>query len=81
MDVKVVTLAEKPIAQSSEYIATLKSLRSTTIQPQVEGIVTRVLVASGARVRPGQTILQLEASKRRRRSRASCRGAPRSSPK
>jgi RND family efflux transporter MFP subunit len=63
MDVKVVTLAEKPIAQSSEYIATLKSLRSTTIQPQVEGIVTRVLVASGARVRPGQPILQLEASK------------------
>jgi RND family efflux transporter MFP subunit len=63
MDVKVVTLAEKPIAQSSEYIATLKSLRSTTIQPQVEGIVTRVHVASGARVRPGQPILQLEASK------------------
>ncbi|HEX2443844.1 MAG TPA: efflux RND transporter periplasmic adaptor subunit [Vicinamibacterales bacterium] len=63
MDVKVVTLAEKPIPQSSEYIATLKSLRSTTIQSQVEGIVTRVLVASGARVRPGQTILQLEASK------------------
>jgi RND family efflux transporter MFP subunit len=63
MGVKVVTLAEKPIAQSSEYIATLRSLHSTTIQPQVEGIVTRVLVASGARVRPGQPILQLDAAK------------------
>jgi RND family efflux transporter MFP subunit len=63
MGVKVVTLAEKPIAQSSEYIATVRSLRSTTIQPQVDGIVTRVLVRSGARVGPGQPILQLEAAK------------------
>jgi RND family efflux transporter MFP subunit len=63
MGVKVVTLAEKPIAQSSEFIATVRSLRSTTIQPQVDGIVTRVLVRSGARVGPGQLILQLDAAK------------------
>jgi RND family efflux transporter MFP subunit len=63
MGVKVVTLAEKPIAQSSEYIATLRSLRSTTIQPLVDGLVTRIFVASGARVKPGQPILQLEADK------------------
>jgi RND family efflux transporter MFP subunit len=63
MGVKVVTLSEKPIAQSSEYIATLRSLRSTTIQPLVDGLVTRIFVASGARVKPGQPILQLEADK------------------
>ncbi|MGH9331133.1 MAG: efflux RND transporter periplasmic adaptor subunit [Vicinamibacterales bacterium] len=63
MGVRVVKLAQKPIAQTSEYISTLRSLRSTTIQPQVEGLVTRVLVASGARVRPGQPILQLYADK------------------
>lgn len=63
MAVKAVTLAEKPIAQTSEYIATLRSLRSTTIQPLVDGLVTRIFVASGARVKPGQPILQLEADK------------------
>ncbi len=63
MGVKVVTLAEKPIAQSSEYIATLRSMRSTTIMPLAEGLVTRIFVVSGARVKPGQPILQLEADK------------------
>jgi RND family efflux transporter MFP subunit len=61
--VKVVTLAQKPIAETSEYIATLRSLRSTTVQPQVDGLITRIFVASGTRVRPGQPILQLEADK------------------
>jgi RND family efflux transporter MFP subunit len=63
MGVKVVTLAQKPIAETSEYIATLRSLRSTTVQPQVDGLVTRIFVASGARVKPGQPIMQLEADK------------------
>jgi RND family efflux transporter MFP subunit len=63
MAVKVVTLAEKPIAQTSEYIATLRSMRSTTIMPLADGLVTRIFVLSGARVKPGQPILQLEADK------------------
>jgi RND family efflux transporter MFP subunit len=63
MAVKVVTLAEKPIAQTSEYIATLRSMRSTTIMPLADGLVTRIFVVSGARVKPGQPILQLEADK------------------
>jgi len=63
MGVKVVMLAEKPIAQSSEYIATLRSMRSTTIMPLADGLITRIFVVSGARVKPGQPILQLEADK------------------
>ena len=63
MGVKVVTLAEKPIAQSSEYIATLRSMRSTTIMPLADGLVTRIFVVSGARVKPGQPILQLESDR------------------
>jgi RND family efflux transporter MFP subunit len=63
MSVKVVILTQKPIAETSEYIATLRSLRSMTVQPQVDGLVTRIFVASGARVKPGQPILQLEADK------------------
>lgn len=63
MGVKVVTLAQKPLAETSEYIATLRSLRSTTIQPQVDGFVTRVFVRSGARVAPGQPLVQIDADK------------------
>jgi RND family efflux transporter MFP subunit len=63
MSVKVVTLAQKPIAQTSEYIAMLRSLRSTTIQPQVDGFVRRIFVASGARVAPGQPLVQIDADK------------------
>ena len=49
----IVTLAPKPIAETSEFIATLRSLRSTTVQPEVEGIVTRIFVKAGDRVRAG----------------------------
>ena len=47
---KTVTLAATPIEDASEFIATLRSLRSTTVQPEVEGIVTRIFVKSGDRV-------------------------------
>lgn len=64
-DVKTVTLAPKPIPQSSEYVATIRSLRSTTIQPQVEGLVTQIFVKAGDRVRTGQPLLQIDAEKQR----------------
>jgi RND family efflux transporter MFP subunit len=62
-DVKTVTLAPKPVPQSSEFVATIRSLRSTTIQPQVEGLVTRIFVKSGDRVRAGQPLLQIDPDK------------------
>ena len=51
MPVEVVTLAERAVEQTTEYIGTVKSRRSTTIQPQVEGFLTRIAVRSGDRVR------------------------------
>ena len=39
-----------PIEDASEYVASLKSLRSTTIQPQIDGQITRILVTAGERV-------------------------------
>ena len=62
-DVKTVTLAPKPIPQSSEFVATVRSLRSTTIQPQVEGLVTQIFVKAGDRVRAGQPLLQIDPDK------------------
>jgi RND family efflux transporter MFP subunit len=64
-DVTTVLLEPKPIAQSSEYVATIRSLRSTTVQPQVEGIVRQVFVRAGDRVRTGQAILQIDPDKQR----------------
>ena len=61
--VEIVTVEEKPIAQTSEFIATLRSLRSTTIQPEVEGLVTRIFVKSGDRVRAGDPLVQINAER------------------
>jgi len=60
MDVRTITLAEKPVPQSSEFVATVRSLRSTTIQPQVEGFVRQILVQAGDRVRAGQPLVQID---------------------
>ena len=61
MPVEVVALAERPVEQTTEFVGTIKSRRSTTVQPQVEGFVTRILVRSGDRVRPGTPLMQIDA--------------------
>jgi RND family efflux transporter MFP subunit len=61
--VALLTLQEKPIEQASEFIATLSSLRTTTIQPEVEGVVTRIFVKPGDRVRVGTPLVQINADK------------------
>jgi RND family efflux transporter MFP subunit len=63
MGVKTLTLEQKPIEQTSEFIATARSLRSTTVQPDAEGLVTKILVKSGDRVRAGTPLVQINADK------------------
>ncbi len=63
--VKTVELAARPIEQTSEFIATVRSLRSTTVQPEVDGLVTRIFVKSGDRVRAGTPLVQINAEKQR----------------
>jgi len=63
--VKTVDLVARPIEQTSEFIATLRSLQSSTVQPEVEGLVTRILVKSGDRVRVGTPLVQINADKQR----------------
>ena len=60
MPVEAVTLAEQPVEQTTEFVGTVKSRRSTIVQPQVEGFVTRILVRSGDRVRPGAPLMQID---------------------
>ena len=63
MDVKTITINPKPIPQTSEFVATIKSLRSMNIQPQVEGFVRQIMVKAGDRVRAGQPLVQIDPDK------------------
>jgi RND family efflux transporter MFP subunit len=54
---KTIDLAQVP--QTDEYVATIKSRRSATIQPQVDGALTRILVKSGDHVRAGQVLMTI----------------------
>ena len=60
MAVEIVSLAAKPVEQTTEFVATLKSRRSATIQPQVEGFITRIAVRSGDRVAKGAVLFEVD---------------------
>jgi RND family efflux transporter MFP subunit len=63
MPVEAVTLAAKPVERTTEYIATVKSRRSTTIQPQVEGFITRITARSGQRVARGAVLMEIDSGR------------------
>jgi len=62
MPVESVVVAVRPVEQSSEFVAVLKSRTSVTIQPQVEGFLTRIAVASGDRVARGAVLFEVDAA-------------------
>src|SRR5258708_14296535 len=49
--VALATASLAPIADATEYVGTLKSLQSTTVQPQVDGRITQIFVKSADRLR------------------------------
>ena len=60
MPVKTVAVSLEPVAQSSEYMATVKSRRSATILPQVSGMLTSIRVHSGEHVTSGQVLMTID---------------------
>ena len=62
MPVESVVVAARPVEQTSEYVAVLKSRTSVTIQPQAEGFLTRIAVASGDRVARGALLFEIDAA-------------------
>ncbi len=60
MPVQTVAVSLAPVAQSSEYVATIKSRRSATLQPQVDGRLTAISVRSGDTVKAGQPIMSID---------------------
>ena len=60
LPVQTLTVALAPVAQSSDYVATIKSRRSVSLLPQVDGNLTPILVKSGDHVRSGQLIMEID---------------------
>jgi RND family efflux transporter MFP subunit len=58
--IKLVEARSIPIEDATEYVATLKSLRSTTIKPQIDGQITQIFVKSGDRVAQGARLMQID---------------------
>ena len=58
----MMTLAAKSVEQTTEFVATLKSRRSTTIQPEVEGFITRIAVRSGQTVNRGAVLFEIDSA-------------------
>ena len=63
MPVQTLTVSATPVPQSDEYVATIKSRRSATINPQVDGNLTSIDVHSGDHVTAGQLLMQIDPSK------------------
>ncbi len=60
MPVEIVTLEAKPVEQTTEFVGTVKSRRSTDIQPQVEGFITRITAKPGQRVGVGALLMEID---------------------
>ena len=63
LPVQTITIAATPVPQSDDYVATIKSRRSATINPQVDGNLTRILVHSGDHVTTGQLLMEIDPTK------------------
>ena len=60
MPVQTVAVTMQPVPTSSEYVATIKSRRSATLQPQVDGRLTAIHVRSGDHVKSGQVVMDID---------------------
>jgi RND family efflux transporter MFP subunit len=60
MPVQAATVANSAVPMTETYVSTIKSRRSATMQPQVDGNLTRILVKSGDVVKAGQVLMQID---------------------
>jgi RND family efflux transporter MFP subunit len=61
--VKVMTAQSQVVPFSTDYLATLKSRNGATLQPLVEGDITKIFVSSGQRVEAGAPVLEIDPRK------------------
>ena len=58
--VDIATLQETDVADATEYVATLRSLKSTNVQSQTEGNIKAIRVVSGQRVETGTPLFEID---------------------
>jgi len=61
--VKTMTAQAETVPLSTDYLATLRSRNAATLQPLVEGDITKIFVNSGDRVQAGAPILEIDPRK------------------
>jgi RND family efflux transporter MFP subunit len=60
MPVQVSSITLSPVPTSDTYVATIKSRRSSTMQPQVDGNIVKIFVKSGDAVKAGQVLMRID---------------------
>jgi RND family efflux transporter MFP subunit len=60
MPVQVAPVTLSPVPTSDTYVATIKSRRSATMQPQVDGNLVKIFVKSGDVVKAGQVLMRID---------------------
>jgi RND family efflux transporter MFP subunit len=60
MPVQVAPVTLSPVPNSDTYVATIKSRRSATMQPQVDGNLVKIFVRSGEVVKAGQVLMRID---------------------
>jgi RND family efflux transporter MFP subunit len=63
LPVAVMPVSLSNVPRSDDFVATIKSRRSATIQPQVDGNITAIRVHSGEMVKAGEVLMQIDPSK------------------
>jgi len=60
MPVMVAPVSLSPVPTGDTYVATIKSRRSSTMQPQVDGNLVKIFVKSGQAVKAGQPLMRID---------------------
>jgi RND family efflux transporter MFP subunit len=63
MPVQTETVATAAVPRYDEYVSTIKSRRSATINPQVDGNLVKIYAHSGDRVKAGQVLMEIDPAK------------------
>lgn len=65
LPVQTLTLTDTAVPVSDTYVATIKSRRSATLNPQVDGNLTAIAVHSGEHVAKGQLLMEIDPTKQK----------------
>jgi multidrug efflux pump subunit AcrA (membrane-fusion protein) len=63
--VKVTSLKKEIVDESSDFVASLESRQSITLQPRVEGQISKIFVKTGETVKAGMPLMEIDPARQR----------------